>query len=356
MAVTSTAEPVAARSLHIPAAAVGAFIWVVAIVIVRPPPHERIWAEAILALAALVLVPLGLGLLQRGAQLLALARVVQLPAAILLGYGLLLKPGVSAALLALPWFVLTLVLAAAGALRVLRGPRDIATLCENAALIFVSVGGGWTLLDRAGIRPLDFEPVIVLLTGIHFHYAGFVLPLLTGQVLRRHNTSVARAAALGVIYGVPLVGVGITTSQLGLTKIFESLAAWILSLAAITIGLLHIRLARRAESPQVVRILWAIAGLALTASMVLAALYGTRFYLPIAWLDIPWMRALHGTANSLGFALGGLIAWTVSSIECPRRLADEAARGRYSDEARGEDTGNSQWHPKEPPGIDPHHE
>jgi hypothetical protein len=45
--------------------------------------------------------------------------------------------------------------------------------------------------------------------------------------------------------------------------------------------------------------------------MFLAALYGSRQLLPLEWLTIPWMRALHGTVNSLGFALSALLAWKI---------------------------------------------
>ena len=27
------------------------------------------------------------------------------------------------------------------------------------------------------------------------------------------------------------------------------------------------------------------------------------------WLDVPWMRAVHGTVNAVGFGLGGVLAW-----------------------------------------------
>ena len=46
-------------------------------------------------------------------------------------------------------------------------------------------------------------------------------------------------------------------------------------------------------------------------TVVLALLYGCRAYFPLAWLDIPWMRAVHGTANALGFGLAGVLGWTV---------------------------------------------
>lgn len=45
---------------------------------------------------------------------------------------------------------------------------------------------------------------------------------------------------------------------------------------------------------------------------MLAAIYGSRFYVPMPWLDIPWMRAVHGTANALGFGLAGLLAWAMA--------------------------------------------
>jgi hypothetical protein len=33
---------------------------------------------------------------------------------------------------------------------------------------------------RLGVRPLNCETIMVLLTAVHVHYAGFVSPLLTG--------------------------------------------------------------------------------------------------------------------------------------------------------------------------------
>ncbi len=66
-----------------------------------------------------------------------------------------------------------------------------------------------------------------------------------------------------------------------------------------------------------VRVLWTIAGLSLAVGMVLAGLYSSRAYFaPMAWLDIPWMRMLHGSLNALGFSLAALLAWCRSGREC----------------------------------------
>src|SRR5262249_26222508 len=88
--------------------------------------------------------------------------------------------------------------------------------------------------------------------------------------------------------------------------------AWILASAGILIAGLYFRLALRQTWPPSIRTLWVVSAFSLTASMVLAALYAVRFYIPVSGLDLPWMRALHGSANAFGFAIAGLVGWTLS--------------------------------------------
>src|SRR5262245_43176279 len=236
----------------------GGVVWVIGLAITRPNPFDPAWAEALLVLAPLVLVPLGLDLVLRGGPVGRLARltgVVQLPAALALGLAFLLPQGPAAAALALPWLLATGLVAGLGVGRLARrGFRPLAEVCLDAGLMFVAVGGVWAVADRLGFRPLDFEPVIVLLTATHFHYAGFALPLATGLALRTEGISPpsgraggvsplsqaggsrppsppARLAGVGVVAGVPLVAAGITATQLGWDPWLECLAAWVLALA-----------------------------------------------------------------------------------------------------------------------------
>ena len=58
-----------------------------------------------------------------------------------------------------------------------------------AGLVYLAVGGVWTVIARAGLRPLGFPDLIVLLTAVHFHYAGFALPVLAGLVARASGGS-----------------------------------------------------------------------------------------------------------------------------------------------------------------------
>ncbi len=305
------------------AAAIGAIVWLGVIAWQRPSPFDVEWGAALLLFAALVLVPLALDLAapsdanDERAGLWRAIHLLRLPAALLLTAAFLLQPGLLAASLALPWMGTTSLVSLAALHRAWRrGALPLADLCVDAGLVYLVVGGGWTLLDRAGARPLQFSPIIVLLTAVHFHYAGLLLPLLTGLALRaRRSTGVVGWAAGGaVIAGVPLVAMGITAAQRGAGGRVEAIAACVLAAGGLLCCGLHGQLAADRSRPPLARIFWLIAAMALAIGMPLAVAYGMREYWPSAALDIAWMRALHGTTNALGFGVAGVLGWT-----CARR-------------------------------------
>jgi hypothetical protein len=150
---------------------------------------------------------------------------------------------------------------------------------------------------------------------VHFHFAGFVLPLVTCFLVRSLPVSKLLAiAAFGVVVGVPAVAVGITSSQLGWSPLAEAFAGGLLAKSAGLDGALHVRLAFRRGNSAAVPALFAIAGGSLLFGMFLAESHAARFFaLPFPWLNVPWRRALHGTANALGFALLSMVgSWPES--------------------------------------------
>jgi YndJ-like protein len=302
-------------------AAIGAALWLAFVLQTRPAPFERSWAVALLFLAPTVLVPLALRLVARVDPEPVPARVqraliaAQIPAVLSLAEALRRPPAAVAGAFATPWLVITLFIAAGGARRVLaRGLRASLVapelLAVDVARLLLPVGAGWTVLSCAGVRPLQFEEVIVLLTGVHFHYAGFLLPLLAALAARELPGRAARFACWSVMAGVPLVAVGITLRQLGGGSLVELAAAWITAPAGAIVAWLHLRLAARRDEPAAARVAWALAALALLMGAVFAAAYGARAFVDVHALDIPWMRVLHGTPNALGFGLLGVLAWT----------------------------------------------
>jgi hypothetical protein len=109
---------------------------------------------------------------------------------------------------------------------------------------------------------------------------------------------------------VPAVALGITTSRLGFSPVIEAAAALAMATGGMGVAVLHARLGLQRARPLGVRCLWVMTAASLAAGMLLAALYGVRsFFQPWPWLDVPWMRALHGSVNALGFGGCGVLAW-----------------------------------------------
>lgn len=294
--------------------AVGAGVWLGVSAVTVADLRGFSWSSSLLVFAALVLVPLILDLVHDatdGPWLDGLARL-QFPAALLLVPASLLPPGWLAVMLAAPWIVFGLALALTGVRRIARrGVASAALFCRDTGLAYLAVGALWTLADRWGLHPLGFGTDIVQLTAVHFHYAGLVLPVLAGAVLARFPAS--RGTWLtggGVVAGVPLVAVGITATQLGGPRLLELVAAVVLAASAAGVAVLQMRWAAQPGRPMLGRILWLVSGGSLLFGMALAVLYAARdIAAPLPWLDVPWMRALHGTANALGFAFCGVLGW-----------------------------------------------
>jgi hypothetical protein len=327
---------VATRVIETPGprtATIGSPSWVAALVALRPG-----WPGAMLLLGALVVVPLGLGIVDppkargRHARPWWAAERLRLPAALALVAAFALPAGAPAALLILPWLVVGLLVAFDGLVRFVRGPRTVAEVSLDAGLIYLAVGAAWAVVARAGLRPLGFPDVIVVMTAVHFHYAGFALPLLAGLAARELGGPIAGAAALGVVAGVPLVAAGIIDAQVA-SGLFpphrlELAASWLLAASAVLVGLAQLRLALRPGRPVAARALLAVSGLAPLGPMALAGLYTLGACLHVAWVDIDAMFRYHGAVNALAFILPGLLAWGMLPSATARRPARRLDRSR----------------------------
>lgn len=231
------------------------------------------------------------------------------PASITLAIAFLLKPSLIAAVISVPWLLLTTVLAfhKLGDWRINKS-GTISHICQLAAYLFLPIGAAWAFADRLGFRPLDFDGTIVLLTVAHFHYAGFLLPTIAALALKNTSSKWSRGIGWSVILGIPLVAIGITTTHLDLPVWIEVFAVTVMVLGGFLIGLLHCFLGwqnRKMGYGQ----LWFLAGIALMVGMVLACGYGWRHVYLIPALSIPWMYAVHGTLNAVGFALPAVLGW-----------------------------------------------
>ena len=257
--------------------------------------HQPGWTEAFLLLGVLVIVPVGLaGFVDN-----RLSPWLMYGAGAVLTASFLVEGGLLAAALALPWFAVTLRLAWIGLQR--RERIDAAQLATRAGLVFVAVGGAWTVLARLEEPLFGYPQIIVLLTAVHFHFAGFALPLVLGRLAGSYPSRFSLTIVTGTVAGIVLVAVGISFSPM-----LEVIGAWVLALSAAGLGLMLIT----TRSPAVIgnRVLAVIGGSALLVGMVMAIAYATGEFSQQNQIAIPTMLRYHAAVNALGFAIPSLIA------------------------------------------------
>lgn len=269
------------------------------------------WAGALLLWAAGVLVPWAAPWERwsRAAPWAVAAR----GAALLLAVSFFLEPGIAAALWAAPWLLFTVALGLCGVRAALRPARALADRTADLACALLTIGGAWAFAARLGYQPLGFDPMIVLLTGVHFHYAGFALGWCAAAALRElsalgRRVRLARTACAGVLAAVPAVAVGITCTQLGGPAGVETAAALLMAFAAAAVALVQAEAVLAPEVPPAARVLGLLSSGALLAGMILAAAYGLRFQAPAGAPALEFMVFTHGSLNAFGFATCGILA------------------------------------------------
>jgi hypothetical protein len=309
-------------SLSHASAIVGALVWILLLPAPLPIDASLMSIARLLLLAALAITPLALPLAAppeqaRYARLAHRAATIAQPLAAALVITAFYQPaGLAAALLAATWLLPTGLAALAGLLRLLaRRSARADELCIDAGLIYLPVGAVWLLFNRLSIGPLGFGDTIVLLTAVHFHYAGFAAPILAG-LLGRRVASVQPAAwplfrliAAGVIAGIALVATGITLARY--TPLVEVAAALVFAASLLGLAALTLSIGWRAIISRPARMLLAISAASLIVTMLFAGGYALGSFLGIPIVGIPRMVQVHGWLNAIGFALCGLLAWTI---------------------------------------------
>lgn len=273
--------------------------------------------EVLFVLAPLAVVPLALRQLPTtGAVWEAALRRFQPACAAPAAASFLIDPGVPAAALTIPWSLWSALLAVEGLARV-RAPRPLnaSTVAFIVARLYLPVGGGWLLLSRLGAEPLGFAEPLVLLTAVHFHYAAFaalVLAALAGRGLGAAHPFLQRLHGLAVaamIAAPALIAAGITLSPALEWAGVLVQAVGIGSLALVTLGGVL-----RGAFPPLARGLLAVSTASAVVAATLALAYGWGELVGGPVVSIPWMARVHGTANALGFVLGGLLGWSLAGV------------------------------------------
>ena len=270
--------------------------------------------DLLLLFAPLVLVPIGLTLADVptavARRTLHVARRWQPAGAVATVLAFLLPAGAWAGTAALIWVSVCVVCTTVGLLLVVetRSLRPT-VLVAAASFIYLLVGGSWMAISRFGLHPLQLPPQIVELTGVHFHYAGFVTLTITSCLMRAiagmpRASRIGAVAGLAIVVGSPLIAVGFVA-----VPVMLMIGAAIIVSGVIAVALLTLSAVVHGTPQSVAKAALTASSLAVLIPMALALSYATGRVFGLPALSIDSMAAIHGTLNAGGFALCGLVGW-----------------------------------------------
>ena len=308
-------------------AVVGFVGWVLMLLTVTTDSHETELIHKIVFFAMLVIVPLALSLVTAGdergsAGLYRLVVVIQPVAAVITIASFFFEKGVLSASLSSAWLILSALVALFGSTRlVARGVGPVQEASIDARLLYLSVAGVWLVIYRFGVQPFDYGETIILLTVVHFHFAGFAAPIIAGMAGRKlagmtnPPGRIFAVMVVCIVAAMPLIAAGITFSPwLGLV------GTLLLSTALVILAVLTLLKVLPATLSLSARLLLLVAALSSCTAMVLACLYAYSIVAHTVILRIPTMAMTHGLLNAFGFTASSLLAWSIiNRVGEPRR-------------------------------------
>jgi len=306
----------------------GGIIWLGLLAASRATRLELEWIDLLFLLAPLVIVPLGLGLtsqIETGGVASRVERIairIQLPCALAVVASFFFARGTLSAILAGMWLAFCGLLTLGAVVRIYKGAfRKLDSSFPAFAFLYLPVGAVWLIGSRFGLTPLGFQEPIVLLTAVHFHYAGFAAPILARSsrlALMRSTPSSARPVLLNLVAAGVLVGPALLAAGFVIGPRVKLTAAVVLAFSEISLALSFL-FALKQVTNFASKILIALASVSVVFAMVLAALWAIGEYPLQPFVHLAGMARLHGTANALGFTLCGLIGWAQAQ-KCLVRL------------------------------------
>src|ERR1043165_6738025 len=203
-------------------AAVGLVAWLVLLLGTTADTASIELIHKIVLFGVMVVVPWGLSLVpptdRSGLSfwLYNIAVALQSGGATFTFISFFLNKGILAGALVCETLIVYIVIALYGLTRLI-ARRSIFPLAESsidAGLLYLPVAGAWLVIYRLGIQPFGFGEIIILLTAVHFHFAGFATPIIagmSGRVLatKNHPRQIFAFAVFAIVAAMPLVAAGI---------------------------------------------------------------------------------------------------------------------------------------------------
>jgi YndJ-like protein len=292
-------------------ALVGVVVWLLLLPTITSDSRETELIHKVVLFGMLVIVPLGLSLIPTGSLLYRFAVLAQPIAALPAVASFFFEKGSLSSALSFAWFILTILIALIGVTRFKsRGLYPLAESSIDAGFLYLPVAGVWLVIYRFGIQPFGYGETIVLLTVVHFHFAGYAAPIiagLSGRLLANSDypKKLFSTSVLALVAAMPLVAAGITFSPWLAFIGTLLISVGLVMLAVLTVGWVIPSIDGFGK-----RLLFLIGAASSCSAMVLACLYAYSLATHTLIINIPTMAMTHGLLNAFGFVTCSLLAWT----------------------------------------------
>lgn len=293
-------------------AATGPAVWLILVVGVLLNLFWLSIFDLLFLLAPWVVVPLSLSLVPDQASRLSKVnklaiRYLLLPAAGLTTASFFMKEGPLAGALVTLWLIVAAALALDGLERLLRTRLEsFVQFCFAFGEGYALVGALWLMASRLGMKPVGFHEPIVLLTAVHFHYAGLMAAVLAGLVVSSMRTPLPLRIALScVVVGPGLLGLAFLAGPK-----LKLAAVGLLAIGEFAIAFANLRIGL-AEAGGIGGRMLLVGSACVVLGMALAGIWAVGEYPLHAFVNLVQMARFHGVLNSVGFGLCSLVGWTL---------------------------------------------
>lgn len=172
-------------------------------------------------------------------------------------------------------------------------------------LIYLAGGGFWFFAYAAHLQIMQFGPLIILLTAVHFHYSAFLFPIfngLLGRTIRKHRMLYSWITWV-ILLSPLLIALGITYS-----KTLDVIAVSIYMAAIYFHAFLVFTAAFRTKTATF--LIW-VSSAVLMITIAFSMIYSFGVFRQEVTLTINQMIWIHGFVNAFGVILPALIGWRI---------------------------------------------
>lgn len=204
------------------------------------------------------------------------------------------------------WFLYTGLLALYGLQRLAqRGLFNIEETSIDAGFMYLVLGGFWFAAYVGDFEIMDFGPLILLLTAVHFHYSAFLLPVFNG-LLGRRLTAYRRIYAcetLILLLSPLMIAVGISFS-----REFEFISVILYMGSLYGYGFL---VAKTAFTRRIAKRLIGFSAFVLLLTIFFSLIYSFGVLRQQATFTIEDMIWIRGLVNAAGVIVPALVGWSL---------------------------------------------